>query len=63
MDMSFLEISNNLVKSDFDQEVLDLFQIEDLDTITNQVTAFIGCDPFRAELAKHQSDLEKYKEF
>ena len=63
MDTSFLDISNNLVKSDFNQSILDLFQIKELGNITDHVAAFIGCDPFRAELSRLQDDLEKFKEF
>ena len=63
MDTSFLDISNNLVKSDFDQSILNLFQIDNLNNLTDHVAAFIGCDPFRAELSKLHEDLEKYKTF
>ena len=61
MDTSFLDISCSLVKSDFDTQILQLFKIENLDNIADHAAAFIGCDPFRAELSKIQEDLEKYK--
>ena len=63
MDATFIGISNNLIKSDFDTELLKLFQIENLERLTDHVAGFIGCDPFRAELAKIQDDLDKYNVF
>jgi len=63
MDTTFLNISNSLIKSDFDTQILNLFQIENLDNLTNHVASFIGCDPFRAELSRIQEDLDKYNAF
>lgn len=63
LDNSFLAMSKNLIETDFDLDLLKLFKIDNLDSMSDHVAAFTGCEPFRKEILNITTDIEKYTDF